>query len=413
MDIEGSRIAGWMSIYYKNINTIGNEKRPKGMTTLSGSIYKGLVNTKLYNGLKLDRYYEYGYAYVGYLIYGFCKWLNELAKNKNIDKFLFVSRDMYIVYGIYNKFFGQINSEYIKASRTSSIHLSFNRQIEHFFDWHVRRRISSKMTIIKVLEELEFGFLKEELEKYDLLENEILTNENIESLKSLIYENKERILALYEKEKKAAAMYYKGAIGDAGNVCIVDLGWKSSTFSSLEYFLKEECGIKINLFSAMLGMEGHDFVDERMCDGKIFSYMFSSQHNTDLMLLHNKEGNIWRRIYEIIFTSNELSLLKFNLNEDKNICFEYLRKEVRNDMIVDNIHQGILDFVENFKYAEEELNLDLCIAARDSYKPLQQILYEKEYNYELFKDFEVCFIAGNVKKENIEMFKDVVLKGGK
>lgn len=413
MDVEGSRIAGWKAIYYKNVNQIGKKYRPQKMTCLSGGIYQGLVNSKLHSGLSLNPYYEYGYAYVGYLVYGFCKWLNQLAKLEDVDKFLFVSRDMCVVEQVYKKYFNKVDSEYIKASRTSSIHLSFERHIEHFINWHVKRRISSCITISQVLNELNLEYLENQLEMYGLLPQEVLTNVNLGELKDLIYGNKDKIAMSYKTEKEAAKKYYSSKIENAKKVCIVDLGWKGSTANSLEYFLKEYCQMDVNMICALLGMEGHDFVDEMMSVNKIYSYMFSSRDNTDMMQEHNANGNIWRRIYEIIFTSNEQSLLNFTLQKNEEVDFRYLRKEVRNPEIITNIHQGIIDFANDFANQEKKLEIDFDISPRDTYKPLCNILKETEYNYELFKNFEVCFIAGDVKENNIEMFKEVVLEGGK
>lgn len=413
MDVEGARIAGWKAVHYKNVNKMGALYRTIKMAEVSGSIYKGIVNAKLYNGVELNPYYEYGYANVGYLVYGFCKWLNCLAAEKKIDKFLFCARDMSIVSKAYNEYFGQIDSEYIKASRTSSIHLSFERHTQHFVDWHIKRRISSAICMSQVLRELKLEYLIAKLPQYDLLENEVLTRENCNQLKEMIFDNKQEIINAYENEKKAAQKYYAEKIGNSTRICIVDMGWKGSTANSLDYFLKEYCGMNIEIFSALLGMEGHGYVDELLSLGKIYSYMFSSQDNTDIMENHNTNGNIWRRIYEIIFTSEEQSLLNFDLTEDGNIEYVYLRKEFRQPEIVQNIHRGIMDFIHDYSEAEKNMNLDLQIPGREGCKPLQYILKEKEYNLKLFGDFEVCFIAGDVKEDNMELFSDVVKKGGK
>lgn len=413
MDIEGSRIAGWYAIYYENVNKIGSPYRPEKMAVISGSIYKGLVNAKVFCGIKNNPYYEYGYAYVGYLVYGFCKYLNHLAKVKDIDKFLFVSRDMNVVYEAYQTYLKKIEGEYIKASRTSSIHLSMNGHMEHYIDWHIKRRLKRVMTISQVLEELNLDYLKENLGEYGLQADELFSTETLEGIETLIFDYKDKILQSYEVEKKAAYQYYREKIGNAKNICIVDLGWKNSTGNSLNYFLNHECNMGVSVIAALLGTEGHAFVDSFLSDGSVYSYMFSSMDNTDYMTIHNKNGNIWRRIYEIIFTSNEQSLLNFALDEKEHVSFHYLRKEIRDDDIVTNIQKGILDFVADFSRIEANANTNLELYARDCYKPLQKILFEKQYHYELFKDFEVCFIAGDVKQEEAELFKEVVVSGGK
>ena len=408
-DVEGSRIAGWSSLYYKNVNVVGNSFRPNGMTVIPGKIYKGLVNAKLHSGKPLNAYFEYGYAYAGYLVYGFCKWLDDISRLEGIDRLWFVSRDMNIVYEIYKKI-GHCASDYIKASRTSSIHLSFDRQNNHFIEWHLKRKISKGLSIMDVLEELEISFLAEKLITYGLDKDEVFATDNFDRMKQLICDNKEPITNAFAKEKEAAEAYYGSMVGNAKKICIVDMGWKSSTYRSLSYFLNEECGMNVDFISAMVGMEGHEYVDEWISLRKVFTYVFSSQDNSDYMTLHNSNGNVWRRLYEIIFTSNEQSLLGFNLDENNNVCFDYLRKEVRNDDIVTQLHKGIYSFAQDFSSTEERLNTNLYISGRDAIKPLISALSNNELNYSLFKDFEVCFTAGNVKSSNVELFKDVVSK---
>ena len=161
----------------------------------------------------------------------------------------------------------------------------------------------------------------------------------------------------------------------------------------------------------MIGAEGHSFVEEEIDYSSIMTYVFSNHNNTDLMKLHNKNGNVWRRLYEIIFTSNENSLLSYSLDDNDNVAFNYLRSEIRDDNIVSDIHRGICDFCKDFNALEKNLNVDFEITGRDAYAPLKNAFSDKDYNYELFKDFEVCFIAGNVKIENAELFSDVALKG--
>ena len=413
MDVEGSRMAGWKAVHYPNVSELGKPYRGTRMSVISGSIWQGLVNAKLHSGESLDPYYEYGYAYAGYLVVGFCKWLNESAKRRGIDRFLFAARDMDVVYKVYQRFFAQVDAVYVKASRTSSIHLSFERHIDHFFDWHIRRRISSALTLGEVLHELELDFLIPDLQEIGLHEDELLCADSAPQMKELLYAHREKILDSYTQERCAAQKYYRAQIAEAKHVCFVDLGWKGSTFSSLEYFLKETCQMDVQISSALLGTEGHAFVDEKIDCGKIDSYIFSSQANADIMRIHNRNGNIWRRIYEIIFTANERSLLRFCLDEQGEPDFVWLRDEVRDPHIIDAMQQGILDFAHDYTQIERRLGVDLVIAARDASRPLFRILHETDYNLRLFQEFEVCFIAGNVSRQRAEMFKDVVMKGGK
>ena len=410
MDIEGARSAGWKALYYQNINTIA--KRDFLSKTIANSIYRALVNAKSFSGMQCDKYYIYGYVNAGYLVYGYCKWLYQISKALDIDKLLFASRDMFIVEKVYREILGLPNSNYVKVSRTATIHLVLATFVQHYLDWHVKRRFNLNNTIGCVLEELGLDFLKDSLKNYHLDEEEIFNINNYPQLKKMVEDSKELIENHYFEEKEAARYYYSKMVAPGMAVLFVDMGWKSSSASCLRYFLNEKCGYDLKFYSAMLGSEGHDFVERGGEFGDIFTYVFSSRVNKILQDNHNKNGKVWRRLYEIIFTSNEQSLLSYKLDEDKKIKFNYLRKEIRDDTIVERIHNGILDFCKDFREVENMLGINLEINGADAYAPLANAFSDLEYNIELFENFEVCFMAGNVKIENAELFKDVAANGG-
>ena len=132
--------------------------------------------------------------------------------NCTIDKLLFVARDMDVVYRAYQLYAPSVPSAYVKASRTSSIHLSFERHIDHFFDWHIRRRISSVSTLAEVLEELELNDLLPYLADFGLSQQEVLTRENAGTLKQVLYAHRDQILAVSGGPKKE---YYQKTISRA------------------------------------------------------------------------------------------------------------------------------------------------------------------------------------------------------
>lgn len=97
-DLRSARASGIATLFYKNVNSRGNYHRAFDMTSLIGSGYRGVVNSKLQNGNKVyTPFYEYGYTYSGFLTLGYCHYIHEFVKNNNIDKVLFLSRDGYIL----------------------------------------------------------------------------------------------------------------------------------------------------------------------------------------------------------------------------------------------------------------------------------------------------------------------------
>lgn len=408
-DIEGSRKIGWQAIYYKNVNEIGKNYRRRGMSVLNGSILAGLTNAKFHNGLtQINPYFECGYAYAGILVYGYCEWLNQLARIHNIDKFIFLARDMDIVYKMYKEYFNNIDSEYVLASRTATVHLSLNRHLEQFLDWHVKRRVHENLTIQDLFTELDLCFLDKHLSEIGLECNAPFNAQNYDEIKELIYNHKQELLDYFDDEKEAARKYFTPLLDGCKNVCVIDLGWKGSIASSLNYFWNEECNLNVNVHTAVIASEGHQYVDTLISTKKFHSYIFSSQNNEGWMNEHNKNGNIWRLVYEMLFTSTERSLLKYSLDSNGNFEPIYLRKEKRDLRIINDIQKGISEFCKDYNKIISDLDCNIQISPLEAYKPLNQLLYNKDFCYELFKDFEVCFLAGNVSEEKGEIFGKVL-----
>lgn len=58
-----------------------------------------------------NQYFEYGYAYAGFYVLGYCVWIHERVKAKGIEKLLFLSRDGDILQKVYQKLYPQEKTE--------------------------------------------------------------------------------------------------------------------------------------------------------------------------------------------------------------------------------------------------------------------------------------------------------------
>jgi len=73
-DILHAEEKGIKTKHYKNVHEAGNKYRADGMSELVGSVYSGIVNTYLHNGIKkYNPYYEFGFIYGGFYVLGFYK----------------------------------------------------------------------------------------------------------------------------------------------------------------------------------------------------------------------------------------------------------------------------------------------------------------------------------------------------
>ena len=77
----------------------------------------GFVNNRLQ--YKIDRCEKLGYEVLGPIVVSFCQWLHKKRKEYNFEKLFFMSRDMRLVYDVYQKLYPEDNSQYIYISRKS------------------------------------------------------------------------------------------------------------------------------------------------------------------------------------------------------------------------------------------------------------------------------------------------------
>ena len=69
---------GIASILCPNVHRAGDPYRPKDLSPLVGSVYRGIVNGRLHGGLKvLSPLYEYGFAFGGLFALGYCRFIRQ------------------------------------------------------------------------------------------------------------------------------------------------------------------------------------------------------------------------------------------------------------------------------------------------------------------------------------------------
>ena len=408
-DFVGSRKAGWKSYFYKNVNEIGKPYRPSNMSSIVGSIYSGLVNTKLHNGLlKTDSYYEFGYVYGGILTCAFCEWLNKIAQLKNIDKFLFSGRDMYIVHKIYNRYYKKIPNDYIFISRYASQRFSFERFSDYFINVHILARAHLKsLTISDAFEEVGLQCISPYLEEHNLGAHTILTPENFHEVSEYIYKYKEIILKNLSKEQKAAIAYYAPMVKNYRKIGIVDLGWQGTNAMCLKYLLEEKMDYDLKAYSLLLGAAGREFVDHLMTGGITESFCFAPTLNFDLYQQHRKGGELRRLGAEILFTSPDESLKCFDFENDEAHPI-FMPKEQRNAQIIDSILKGINDYADD--YHRLGLSDRINISGFEAYLPLNKLLYNQNYVSELFSGFEANPWMGIIKDDRGVDFARIIGK---
>ena len=375
-DFVQSRNVEMDSYWYKNCQDIGKNYRSVADKSVAGSAYSAVVNNYLHCGTQkiVDPYYEHGFAYGGIIVYGFCKFIEELRERDNYDKFVFLARDMKIFYEVYKKFFDHVKCEYALFSRFSSQQLIFEFLTEEYLNYTIFTRIG-KNTIAEALNIYDLPEFDEELQQKGINKNEKLTKDNYEYVKEIIYENKKKIIDLFKPVVETAKAYYKKIVGDSKNICILDLGWKGTAVLYLSRLFRE-WGWDVKVHGAIVSMSGNPYA-QSLCDNKILDvYMKRSELDFITGVPAKSNFETFRgHMFETTFTSQDESLLEFGEKENENI---FARKNP-NISLIQQIHEGIIDFCDEFSNRTHGISEYCSITGYSANVPINKALKTKSY----------------------------------
>ena len=389
---------GFTSIYYENVNSAGLKYRPMNMSVITGSIYRGLVNSHLHNGIgEYSKEYEFGFIYGGLFVLGYCQWIHEYARKHALDKILFLSRDGNILSKAYNILYPQEskNWEYVYWSRYVSTKLAARFFKYDYFQRFLYQKINQNYTVQTIFETMELQdmlhtFLKHPLNSEKCTISSILNQKLADAVKAYLLDNWEQVLAHYSKELDAGYTYYKEVLKGCKKVAAVDVGWAGSGPISLNYVVNNLWKIDCNIIGLIAGTNSAYSKEQNASEPLLYkhqleSYLFSQTHNRDVWAEHNpgKGDNL---IIEALLSANHGSLRKFVDNDTGYMLSEELENEK-----VEEIQTGILDFVKYYLSHMKEIPE---ISGRDAFAPIALL----EQNRKFIKQFS--FI--NKMKMNVE-----------
>lgn len=412
-DIQGSRLAGWETFYYPNVQKLGGPYRPKEMVSLAAAFYKGLVNGRLHSGIPCGGgYYQYGYAYGGIMAAGYCQYLEGLARREGIDQFLFMARDGYILNKIYARCFHKADCAYVPFSRFSSYQITMERSWRNFLLNVVsaRARANPKEKLREVMRICGIEFLERYLGRYGLELDRDFDEGAYRMVEKIFEENIGGILPHYDEGAGAAKEYFAGIIGEHKKICVVDIGWTGTSIACLHYFLKEKCGMDIQVCGALMGMCGSVPAGIGSDTKLMHAYLFSAGKNHENLMRHTgKQNEIDFRnlLVEILFTEDKPSFLGFGRDGDRKVKLEYGLRE-NNGKAVKEVQEGICDFCRDFYQYSKKFPGWLEINGQEAYLPLDRLADAKKYCLEFLGDYEINEGSGFFEDQNARTFREIV-----
>ena len=380
-DVQGAARAKIASCHYKQCNSYGNRFRPTTLISPISSLYKGIVNNYLYNGLQKNSAREsFAFVHAGPVAVGFCEWINEFCEKKALDKILFLARDMDIFYKIYNKHYKKFDNEYVITSRFSLQEAIVKDYPAEFFHHTIKARCDRGYTVEQALKEINLEFLIEECKNFRLDKRDIIVQAKIEKLENMFYSSVDKIAAHFSDNEFAAMQYFKEKIGNSRRVCIVDLGWRGSILAYLKFLLIKKWKLCDEVHGVLLGTTVNTTSVNLISEGIVTSYAYNHIRNRDLLSVGNWETEYIRLLtLESVFTSSEPSLIEYRLDPETKKTRFYYSEANPNANIIKEFQAGIIKFADTFEAFRKILPDVYRMSAVDSMESI--ITVSKNYEY--------------------------------
>lgn len=392
-DVKNAKKHGFEVFYYPNVNRNALLYRAYDMSAIVGGAYRGIVNNKIYNGTEtLSMEYEYGYIYGGLFVLGYCDFIHNYAREHDIDKLLFLSRDGDILRQAYSLLFPEDETEYVYWSRAAATKLMACYNRYDFFRRYLYHKADGTYTLEQILKSMRLEFLLDSLKKQMPGETH-LTTENVKKVKAFLENHWEDVLAVYDRENQAAEAYYKKRLAGSKKAAAIDIGWAGSGAIALDYLVQKVWKLPCSITGMVAGTNSShnaetDASETFLQNGKLVSYLYSQSMNRDLWKKHdpNTDDNIF---FELLLASPTQQFRGFEMDEvTGEVSYLFGEMDANPEGMLE-IQKGILDFVRDYQKHFSGYPYLFCVSGRDAYAPILAASgNQKAYLKALKKKFE-------------------------
>lgn len=392
-DVVMSERVGLTSYYYPR-DEIYTDTDYKDV--LFGSFYHSIIRNCIYNDeWEENIYYEHGFRVAGVLAAGYAKFIDEVARQKKVDKILFCARDCDVIYKVFRDLFPIHSAEYIQISRYAIMCATNERYLDDLIIRTVLKYVSiygKKKTIVEVLVESGFDYLVPYLEEDDIERFMFASAVGNKVVEDFFYNHFHIIKSKLYEDTLTAAEYFDKKIGGATRVLVVDVGWSGTCITALKYFLQKSLQKNnLQVFGTLMCTSRAYSLKNGMEDGTISAYVYSPYHNfeyMEYMMPQQKtvrENDLLHMPLEYMFTSTSPSLIRYI--ENKNNSFLYSNIIPDNAEEIEEMQKGIIDFCIKLKEYMGEWFGQIKGSPRVAIIPFFECLEHKSYCYEVYKNF--------------------------
>lgn len=376
-DQERAKEHGFKVFEYINVNKEGSLCRSADMSEITGSMYRGIVNAHLKNGLAAyTKAYEFGFVYGGLFVFGYCRFIHEYVKDHNIEKILFLSRDGDILNKAYRFLYPEEagRCEYVFWSRLAAAKLTADHFRHDYFRRFLYHKINQGYHLWEIFAAMELsdmldGFLESSKGKYSA--DFVLTEAAADDIKRYLSSDWAAAAAHYEGQRQAGGKYYEEVLRGVKNAAAVDIGWAGSGAITLDYMVNEVWNLDCRITGLLAGTNSAytpetDSSETFLYSGKLVSYLFSQADNRNIWKVHNP-GQNHNVIMELLLCSNQATVKGFG--PDGAVFGR------RADVIdADEVQRGIMDFVRIFS---GHFGRECAVGPADAFAPIN-LLYNNQ-----------------------------------
>lgn len=395
-DVERSLEAGMNALHNPDPHRFIREK---DMGNLAGSFYEAVIDNAMGTGMwDRDLHYSHGFRVGGILVLGYVEFIERLAREKGVDKILFLGRDGDILSKAYRKFCATIPSDYVGVSRAAALMLTTDCNFDDFlgrtfFRWY--RESNNTRPIVQLLHETGFGYLAGHLEDADIEPLQFPASADEQRLRDFFWSKKDVIEDHLAGTRAAARDYFGQALGDARSVLLVDIGWTGTCIATLRDFFRSAFGMPAGaVFGALLATSRNQQITDAVSDGSISSYIYSPLKNLDvarLMMPGGQLGQDKRDLLtlpvEYLFTEACASTIGYGYDADGRAGPLRGQNCPPNAGQIEAMQQGVMDFIGTYLEYSAGLSELRRIGPYVAFQPLRNTLGHRPYLYAVYKDF--------------------------
>ena len=380
------------AILYPNVHQAGSPWRPRDISSLIGSAYTGIVNTRIHNGSRqYSPAYELGFIYGGLFVTGFCQFIHRYVHANNIGRILFLSRDGEIIHKTYLQMYPEDESlcRYVWWSRLAATKMTARCFKNHYLTCMVHHKADAQYSIADCMRTME---LEDLLDSFIACTNNLcrkdepLTKKSAQLLSAFLQEHWDQLCAHYDEEIRLGGEYYSAQIGGASSAVAVDVGWVGSGPLLLRHMIENVWALDCRVTGIMAGISGQVSPDAQTtaaqrASGELVTYLFSDAHNRDAWKQHDPSlGH--NLLLELILAATSPSFRGFCPDAQGNFQFNSKIEQIDSH----SIQQGILDFAAAFA-AHPFGQMD--ISGADAMAPIQILYRNSKWVRNLVADSEI------------------------